>query len=1635
MKRTGFAIVLLLTAAMPSRAASVTVTVTNRAGAPIVGAQVLAAAFTAGFSGPDPTKSFTGVTNASGQVAFGSLTDALGYDIFASSQGFIPSINDQFNNPNHPHVAGTGALSGVTISIDSTTAPATLGEIDVDVQGASANALVFADIKLSPNSDPIAVGWTITDASGNAGSGPGSAQPAIKLLNVPFSAAGYQIEGQNPTAGTFFSFPGQVALNGSAPLLHYTSGSGNPLLNNLLNFANSIRPVASQGGAAGGSTSIQGAVVDGSGNPIPFVGVNFEYCSTDSVYIQNHSNSCWTQVWTQADQNGSFQLGGLQNHTTYYGQISGTCYNNTCYKGYTSGNYTAPVANTAPGGNDFIFDGTPLLKRFTLPTLGAASGAGRMAIYVKDQNGNSLPGAWINVSPDYGACGGQPNPGYSQFNGQATTGYVLVDKLLPGRYFLNIGTQFSNQFTQVNAGADGQYNCDADDLAITVDTTSASNQIYIVKASGGGSAGYSNPLSSVTVTVQVSQNTSGQMTGTITFPQAVDLSADPITIALQPQNCGGGPCQGGYAIITNAVGQTTGPIVNYTVHVASGQAYYINTTSNYWGLVHENDGALAANLNGVASITKNMRFVPAGRIVGKLYNPDGTLFVPSNGPGMNAGINAHCSGSWGWTNVNNDGGYQLGGLLPGACSLEVSGYGGYPYTNKLPLPTVTVTAGQDVYADINTVNAIAVKVAVTTTTLGAIPSEICSGQNDQCPAEGWIAKAIAHGQVLSQNDILGLMNVNDDRTGLFGFRASTSAFSGRGCSGPPGPIGFCVNKLPSPNQYDFRLARVGNFDNGGFATPPARPYFVVLNSTQSIPVNASAVDPSPIFVQEQGSTMTVVRVNLTPAASQVSVSTAVFVGIVTAQNLITARNFQGFGGDFNKFLKYLPVVSLYDSNGSLVAGGLVTPNPPSELPFDARLSSDVASGNFSDFQTLINPSTGWGPHGYDIRGVPVGVYTMVVTTPNYPPYTTKVTLTAGANRLDVNLDQLVGQGATLSGTVKTSGGAAIPNAVVTVQADNYPAQTVNTDATGAYTLGGLPAGDFHVTVLVAGYAKGDALASVSANSAATQNFTLALANGAIYGKVIDGSGVRHDPLVGAKIVAFDETASIANPAADQALYKVQTDTTGVYHLTGLISGDTYFVSVQAEKVLPTGTVIQYYVLNQTTTAATGIGNDLDFSLTKKPVDITVVGHPISGAFEFVIKNPGDFTNGDAWIGDSPFVKATSTDVGQGSQWGSFQNLNDNQGRKFLKLDFLTTGLSNAASHVLHVEATAHDAATGKDSTYVKEIAFSANGAGSTSQSTDRAILGDSSSSNDFAGRNANDVPISDDALQNPSVVSFPVGSLMASVSTAVPAMSFTAADAASALQSAALRPSGISASAVSGQVYTLTLSSAQYIAGGPGVDVTLAFNKQDTNTADLALYHLNSVTNQWEIVPGLQTIDPIKGTVRSRIKMLSSVQSLARQRSMTVAVAGGAYRPSDNRFIPDDNGVFAILHPSQVSNAGFTGSDLKVFNFPNPFNLSSKAVPIVNGGATTVVATAGTVIKYELPSSLGGHVMIRIYTLSGQLVREIDEGQHSGGTYNYTVWDGRNRNGSNVANGVYYGILTVDGSKPAHGTFKLAVIK
>jgi hypothetical protein len=1633
-----FGISLLLCAAVPafSAPANLVVSVISSTGTPVAGAKVAALYFQNG--NPDAVNSRLVTSDAAGNATFGvansnSLVPGFGYQVVVGSQGFTPAIVDQFNNGPISLIAGTTTLTPPTYTVGLSTLNATgLGEIDVTLANATHNSLVFGQVNLTAGGGgAIAYGFANTDGTG-AGT--------LQVLDVHFSSAGtYQVSVFDPLLNRSQSLGVGSNLNGATPLL----------LAGTADFTNALPPNTainnSQSTQGGLSADIVVTDTNTPAMPVPNIGIAVIGAYQD-VYNQWH----YDNRGGATDQNGHFPLYGLVPGIDYYTSVFGGCTNGTCYQGSQSTAVTQGFG-TAPGINDFFYPSSttvlnPKIKLTTIPP-----STGKLAVYVTDQFGVPFPQSFVSLNPDgtnwniSGTCGGATasNPALINDNTNAATGYALLTGLPSGNYQLSAFTQYGpasfNNFTFSNSTSNAFGACPSTQLRVEL-ATATTPDVNVYDSAGN----LLMNVSSLTVVVNVSTSGTGLVKGTLTFPSVVNLSASPIVITLQPQCNNGSNCSNSGGGFKSFVSASTGPVINYAIPVSSGQAYYMSFTSNYWGAITTGGSQLTVDLTSTATAVVPVTFAPAGRVLGSVRKPDGSVFIPQTGQYLY--VSANGNNSWGSSQLAADGSFAIGGMLPGVYNFQVgvgggSGSSSFPFMIKQPSQQIQVVANQDTFQDAYLDNAVSIRPFIAISSLPAlsIPTT-CTPQTD-CPIQTWEAFAVPAGSPINAQTLVSVLTGNNNGTlnggvsGLFTYNASTGQVNN--CNGQYlNQPGFCVNTIPvkpgSGSAYDFYLGRKGGFDSTG-VVGGARPNFVLMTSTQNFIVSqAKATDP--VFSSNNNSTTTAQDIVLVPPVSLAGTPQAVLFGTFTISNVITQQQFAQLGGKFDNFLQYLPVVYVYDTSGSFRAAGLGVPYPPAEQAKDAQLKQAVANNDYATFKTLIGVSgvSAWGPVGYEIRGLTAGTtYNFVATSPNYPPFKSTFVLGAAQSTTTLNVNFDANPGATLFGLVESTTGAGLANAQVTVSAPGFTATTLTTDSGGHWSINGLSAGQYSLTIVGAGFVQQVTAASVSAlSNTAAPTVALVAANATITGSVYTNNPIcpagstgcaafGRTAISGASIVAYDDTLNAQNPSAPLALYRAVSSSSGYYSISGISSGDNYKVFVNAPG---------YYVLNQSTLTIAGTRTGFDFGLKPKPLTVNVYGRPNGLNYEFQITNFQSFSKGNAWIGQSPFVKNTSTDV-----TNSFTQKPDSQGVTQLVLDYPLASLTTGLVYVMHLEAQPNDPSAALVTT---EVQFGLNLPNNTCQAIDQALLGDDSSVNG-QGLPLNSVPldISGGAGGNSTALSLPAGGVIPVLSTSIPSMCMSLTDASVSPQAQI----GVSTGAFVSGVYSMTLSSINYTQ--KGVDLTVSYNQNGTNINDAAVFTFDATQQKWQSVPGVQTLDPVKGTITVKgLKSLASVLSLKAPVGLMALSDGRGYTPNGIILRPDDTGLFAVLRPSQVSGGAYTGTTVRIFNFPNPFSLQTKSVTLnttagVCAGLTGSVVTDGTVIKYEIPSGISGTGVIRIYTLSGRLVREVDAGNISASTCYYTVWDGKNKNGQPVANGVYYGVLSVAGTKQTSGTFKLAVIK
>ena len=1612
---------------------------------------VVAAVF--GMNGPS-TDTVFGVTDSSGNALI-NLADGKSYNLYFSTQGYSPTISDQFNNPAYDPNRYIFA-SGPTLYFSTFTATKDLTNVGSIVQqfaGATPNRVLFGGVYNMLSQMQGASGITV---SSNDGTG------FLVVDNVPYAGANtYNIGLYDPTLNrgigrNVMSFLGNntQAYPGDSVIPYVGAAT--------LNFVQAVPPTRVETTSTqGGGTSATGASVEGvimstdNVTPIPHMGINVKAC----VGYQ------WNN-WANTDENGRFQLYGLTPGVTYYLNIMGGCtwsqngQNNKCYQPYSSSQFKAPDicsgvdnVNLDPSGNDIVYVSSDVAYK-TIKLKEMPKSIGQIQVYVKSNSGAFIPNSNVNINPDgspwptdqfscsnpnnfsiYASTNFVNSPGFSNTNMQAATGYALLDGLPSGNYMLNVWTPFSsggNNQGGFNGGPDGQFgygNMDpfaahcsgygVDDYRITIDTM-ASPSMQIYDSSGTLVPAYIG-ASSITYIVSAGGNASGEVKGTLRFPGIVDLSNSPISITLFG-NCSGmsmstmtmsNPCPAGNFTALTSSGADH---YDYSINVSSGFSYYMNVSAMGWGRINKGGGNNSIDLTSTGTAVVDMDFSQAGSISGTVYKPDGTILTPAENQYI--GIDANNSSGWSSTQLQKDGTFALNDVLPGVNRLMLNISGGGPggtssfgYALPNPPPSVTVVANTATTLNLNLVKANYVGIFVN---MNKLPdnSVVMDGQE---PILGYKVIPLPAGTVLKGETISKMLTGGDEEETRINYSPATGPFEYGRC-GSNWPGGFCAMPFPSPAVYDFYLMRNGDFAKStNTLTDAPYPHFTLISSSRNVVIDdAHAV--SPVYPGNGVGVSSGVFVNLTPRVpgnpmGMADRGNAVIRSTVVAANFFRETDYNSTGGDFNNFVKYLPVVSLYDANGAFAAAGVVLPPPWYIAKHGQQFQNDYVKG-YTQFKALLD---GAGGYGYEIRTLaPSTCYTAVLTTPNYPPYQTRVCTGVNGSTTTVptlNMDTAVGTGATLAGVVTSTTAIKLFGAQVQISGEGVDPRTAVADSSGAYKFEGLPPGTVKVKVSMTGYASAEAEQDLVGSNIYTLNFSSATgltpAGGSITGTVYSQKMPYAKVQPGAIIVAYDDTYNGNNPSAPLPLIKTMTGADGTYTMDSMIPGDTYKVFLK---------VPGKYTLNQSVVATTGTVAGVDFTMLAKPLDIEVFIKKGADSFDFTVLNPQDFKSGVITWGAYPYSVGTSTEIFP-------EKLSSGE----LHVSIATSLLTPHVTYVLHGVALSY---SGK--TVVKELMFGTDYKGNADQHIDDAIIGDDSD-NGF-GRKNNEAGI-DQSGGDASALSFPAGAMLPVSSAAIPTCTFKGEDKGSA--AVADKVAALGADAFAGDLYTVAVSSVS-VNPDKGFDLTLAYDKSTANLNDLAIARYNDATGVWEDVPVVATINPVKGTVKVKLKTLASVLSVKNRvgTQQFSAFNGREYvvRPMASGGGSGSSGTFAVIRPSYAG-SGAVGSKVKVFNYPNPFNLKDKAIANAHG-ASLPGSTYGTVIHVEVPSGNGGPGHVRIYTLSGELVKDLTA-DFTAGTYNYVIWDGKNKGGQEVANGVYYGVVEMTGKKPAlkDATFKMAVIK
>ena len=257
-----------------------------------------------------------------------------------------------------------------------------------------------------------------------------------------------------------------------------------------------------------------------------------------------------------------------------------------------------------------------------------------------------------------------------------------------------------------------------------------------------------------------------------------------------------------------------------------------------------------------------------------------------------------------------------------------------------------------------------------------------------------------------------------------------------------------------------------------------------------------------------------------------------------------------------------PLVDVTSDGESVVRDQQITPWQSSTSSVSGTIvdhaTGDPISGASVDLDSLDNGSTYSGTTGadgsFDFPAVVPGSFTIDVTDSGYASYQPMLGVfeyqsddlgTIGLHALD----------ATISGTVEDTGSNRLSGAGVYAQltTDENVGEYISTNPDGTYSLTGLEAGTYSVSVGDDGWIQKFQTITVAANGTATANFTLVpdADGGSISGTVRDSNG---NPLAGICEATYDSSGNIVSSDP----YSPGTGPDGVYAVPDLDAG-TYTI--------------------------------------------------------------------------------------------------------------------------------------------------------------------------------------------------------------------------------------------------------------------------------------------------------------------------------------------------------------------------------------------------------------------------------------------------------------------------------------------
>ncbi|MBI3292239.1 MAG: carboxypeptidase regulatory-like domain-containing protein, partial [Elusimicrobia bacterium] len=857
-----------------------------------------------------------------------------------------------------------------------------------------------------------------------------------------------------------------------------------------------------------------------------------------------------------------------------------------------------------------------------------------------------------------------------------------------------------------------------------------------------------------------------------------------------------------------------------------------------------------------------------------------------------------------------------------------------------------------------------------------------------------------HGEALGPTTLEGLVGFKRSAPFLTEYRRDFGPFAG---SSPIWKV-----KRATPGLWDCSVVvrkHFGGAPAGGDSTPQ-KEYTLVVGRALKVAVDSAKATTQIDDPQSPPDPITGARrkINVQPLPITVNTEeTAKLAVNIKAARFFDANAMGEIQGDkFDKMFNFIPkCVAARAKDGALLGIGVAVPIFTAGTPdLFGKMEDAIHTGDTSSLNTHMSSVT----MRCSIEGLPAGEGLVMATALLYPTVVKAVTFTSNTTTaLDVDFEAEVGtQIGAIQGTVTDKAtGTGISNVTVKTQHRAIPEKKAITGSDGSYAFIGLPFGRYGIHVDVAGYEVASNVAIIKTTATTTVSFALRAAPGSVTGTVLKSRFPFRQGLPEQKCLCWNETLNTQtdNPPAIQTSH---TDELGTYTFKRLVASDKYRVVCIAEGK---------GVMNQTITATSGAQTAADMVVQFKPPELRVNHRidPITGKLELLLHSPkpvaslptARYTTGTSFNTSASATSVTLTSAPVPNTW---------------------TASIDKPSEAITLRVTATDGFKTSDTDH--SIGAAAKASNVVKHAEEKAIEGSS---------------FYPDESEKDSACTFPAGVVTFSSST-TPTVTLTRASSSTVT---ATLPSGASYASQDSLV-TVKAESLE-LASGKKLLVSLPCDPKLGNPQSFQLFQL--IAGTWTKVEATLSYSPTDKNCEGEIKSISNAALAASLDTPTgnvkLAKQLGLSAVQNGEFVytgaqTTASGTFSILSSAQsgsTQGSAYTGASLNAYNFPNPFNMTTKTLSLTSGGSTSSLSTSGTIIRYDLPSANGGRVLVRIYTLAGELVRVIDEGDKTGGFTYYTTWDGKNKDGENVASGVYFAVFDVPGQKPKDHTIKMAVLK